>query len=111
MLNDILKDICTEKFDGIPVLVTTHAFLVYVVGIPVSSMIFSRTFGSKFGYFLKNHRIYKAVRMVFACQEDSFLQEYKTKVVSCENAKLGDKDGFEVVLQNTILFPEGGGQV
>lgn len=40
-------------------------------------------------------------------------------MVSCKNAKLtanknGKKeviDGFEVVLDDTILFPEGGGQV
>jgi misacylated tRNA(Ala) deacylase len=49
--------------------------------------------------------------MVFACQKDSFLQEFKTTVVSCESTKVGDKDGFEVILEDTILFPEGGGQV
>lgn len=56
--------------------------------------------------------------MVFACQEDSFLKQYETKVVSCEKADLkttlkGSKKtikGYEVILENTILFPEGGGQ-
>uniref|UniRef100_A0A182R809 Alanyl-transfer RNA synthetases family profile domain-containing protein n=1 Tax=Anopheles funestus TaxID=62324 RepID=A0A182R809_ANOFN len=44
--------------------------------------------------------------MVFKCQEDSFLQEFRTKVVSCENAT----GGYNVVFEDTILFPEGGGQ-
>ncbi|XP_049301541.1 alanyl-tRNA editing protein Aarsd1-A [Anopheles funestus] len=44
--------------------------------------------------------------MVFKCQEDSFLQEFRTKVVSCENAA----GGYNVVFEDTILFPEGGGQ-
>lgn len=49
--------------------------------------------------------------MVFACQADSFCKEYKTRVVTCTEAKLDGKPGYEVVLQDTILFPEGGGQV
>lgn len=56
--------------------------------------------------------------MVFKCQEDSFLKEFTSKVVSCENGSLelvvdGKKtkiDGYEVKLEDTILFPEGGGQ-
>ena len=48
-----------------------------------------------------------------------FLLKFTTTVVSCTDAKLttnknGKKeviDGFEVVLEDTILFPEGGGQV
>ncbi|EDO49058.1 predicted protein [Nematostella vectensis] len=49
--------------------------------------------------------------MVFACQKDSFLKEFKTEVVSCKPAKQNKKDDvFEVVLEDTILFPEGGGQ-
>ncbi|XP_063241006.1 alanyl-tRNA editing protein Aarsd1-B isoform X1 [Bacillus rossius redtenbacheri] len=56
--------------------------------------------------------------MVFACQADSFLVEFSSKVVSCEEAELkvvsnGKKTtvkGYEVVLEDTILFPEGGGQ-
>ncbi|XP_055913720.1 alanyl-tRNA editing protein Aarsd1-A [Eupeodes corollae] len=52
--------------------------------------------------------------MVFKCQEDSFLKEFTGTIVSCEpaNIKLADKElqGFNVVLDNTILFPEGGGQ-
>ncbi|XP_060519865.1 alanyl-tRNA editing protein Aarsd1-B [Cylas formicarius] len=56
--------------------------------------------------------------MVFKCQNDSFLREFVTKVVSCEkteinkviNGKKTKCDGFEVILEDTILFPEGGGQ-
>ncbi|XP_044766453.1 alanyl-tRNA editing protein Aarsd1-B [Coccinella septempunctata] len=56
--------------------------------------------------------------MVFKCQEDSFLKEFTAKVISCEevskniiiNGKKTNFNGFEVVLENTILFPEGGGQ-
>lgn len=56
--------------------------------------------------------------MVFKCQSDSFLKEFTSKVVSCNEAKLvtvidGKEqtvDGFEVILDDTILFPEGGGQ-
>ncbi|XP_061400853.1 alanyl-tRNA editing protein Aarsd1-A-like [Musca vetustissima] len=58
--------------------------------------------------------------MVFKCQEDSFLRQFTTTVVSCEEAKLklpssGDADpveleGFNVICEDTILFPEGGGQ-
>uniref|UniRef100_A0A182W0K5 Threonyl/alanyl tRNA synthetase SAD domain-containing protein n=1 Tax=Anopheles minimus TaxID=112268 RepID=A0A182W0K5_9DIPT len=44
--------------------------------------------------------------MVFKCQEDSFLQEFRTKVVSCESVA----GGYNVVFEDTILFPEGGGQ-
>lgn len=57
--------------------------------------------------------------MVFKCQEDSFLKEYTAKVVSCQRAKLywskgeatgKELHGFNVILNDTILFPEGGGQ-
>lgn len=44
--------------------------------------------------------------MVFKCQEDSFLTEFCSKCVSCEST---DK-GFNVVFEDTVLFPEGGGQ-
>lgn len=47
--------------------------------------------------------------MVFACQLDSFRKTYVSKVVSCK--KTNEDDGFyEVVCEDTILFPEGGGQ-
>lgn len=74
--------------------------------------------------------------MVFKCQEDSYLKEvnniklniyiikflsnqFKTVVVSCSKSQLettidGEKkklDGYDVILENTIIFPEGGGQV
>ncbi|AQZ14346.1 YNL040W [Zygosaccharomyces parabailii] len=48
-----------------------------------------------------------------ACQRNSFLfGGFKTEVISCEPAKGKPKDSarFLVELQDTILFPEGGGQ-
>jgi misacylated tRNA(Ala) deacylase len=56
--------------------------------------------------------------MVFKCQEDSFLREFTSKVVSCEksvfsynlNGKNIETNGYEVILEDTIIFPEGGGQ-
>ncbi|XP_077993636.1 alanyl-tRNA editing protein Aarsd1-B-like [Glandiceps talaboti] len=56
--------------------------------------------------------------MVFECQRDSFKTEFDTKVVSCKPAELetlngGKKEklsGYEVILEDTVLFPEGGGQ-
>lgn len=45
--------------------------------------------------------------MVFKCQEDSFLREYSSKVVACEKVPNG---GFNVTFEDTVLFPEGGGQ-
>ncbi|XP_014260317.2 alanyl-tRNA editing protein Aarsd1 [Cimex lectularius] len=56
--------------------------------------------------------------MVFACQRDSFQKEYTSSVVSCTPAEFkklsnGKKEKikcYEVVLKDTILFPEGGGQ-
>uniref|UniRef100_A0A1I8PYH8 Threonyl/alanyl tRNA synthetase SAD domain-containing protein n=1 Tax=Stomoxys calcitrans TaxID=35570 RepID=A0A1I8PYH8_STOCA len=58
--------------------------------------------------------------MVFKCQEDSFLRNFTSKVVSCEIAKLNVSppgcaepeqiNGYNVVCEDTILFPEGGGQ-
>ncbi|KAJ8937398.1 hypothetical protein NQ314_011884 [Rhamnusium bicolor] len=57
--------------------------------------------------------------MVFKCQENSFLKEFTTKVLSCEevkqniiiiNGKKEKVEGYEVILEDTIIFPEGGGQ-
>ncbi|KAI8425962.1 hypothetical protein MSG28_004950 [Choristoneura fumiferana] len=56
--------------------------------------------------------------MVFKCQEDSFLKEFSSKVVSCEKTKepiieygkTSQFEGYQVTLENTILFPAGGGQ-
>ncbi|XP_061446645.1 alanyl-tRNA editing protein Aarsd1-like isoform X1 [Rhineura floridana] len=56
--------------------------------------------------------------MAFKCQRDSWVQQFTTQVVSCCPAKLstetgGKKEtlqGFHVILEDTILFPEGGGQ-
>ncbi|KAM9336427.1 alanyl-tRNA editing protein Aarsd1 [Symphorus nematophorus] len=56
--------------------------------------------------------------MAFQCQRDCYMKEFVTSVVSCCPAELkqeinGKKEtlkGFNVQLQDTILFPEGGGQ-
>uniref|UniRef100_A0A3B3WMF3 Alanyl-transfer RNA synthetases family profile domain-containing protein n=1 Tax=Poecilia mexicana TaxID=48701 RepID=A0A3B3WMF3_9TELE len=56
--------------------------------------------------------------MAFQCQRDCYMKEFVTSVVSCCPAELkqevnGRKEtlkGFNVLLQDTILFPEGGGQ-
>uniref|UniRef100_U3I8S0 Alanyl-tRNA synthetase domain containing 1 n=1 Tax=Anas platyrhynchos platyrhynchos TaxID=8840 RepID=U3I8S0_ANAPP len=54
--------------------------------------------------------------MVFQCQRDSWARQFATKVVSCQAAELRLEGGgepvrgFQVVLEDTILFPEGGGQ-
>ena len=50
-------------------------------------------------------------RMSFACQKDSYLQELDSKVVKCQPAKLNGTSCYEVVCEDTVLFPEGGGQV
>lgn len=49
--------------------------------------------------------------MVFKCQEDSFLKEFNSKVVTCEKLASKDEENYEIILEDTILFPEGGGQV
>lgn len=57
-----------------------------------------------------------ATTMVFQCQRDSWARQFATKVVSCQAAELRLEGGgepvrgFQVVLEDTILFPEGGGQ-
>nr|XP_056720697.1 alanyl-tRNA editing protein Aarsd1 [Euleptes europaea] len=56
--------------------------------------------------------------MAFMCQRDSWARQLTTRVVSCCPAQLptrngGKKEalqGFHVILEDTILFPEGGGQ-
>ncbi|XP_074892734.1 alanyl-tRNA editing protein Aarsd1-like isoform X1 [Buteo buteo] len=57
-----------------------------------------------------------AAAMVFQCQRDSWARQFATRVVSCRPAELRPEGGgepvrgFQVVLEDTILFPEGGGQ-
>lgn len=65
-------------------------------------------FGRKI--FENSRSIRRITSMVFACQQDSFLRELRTQVVSCRSSKLADQAAYEVVLEDTILFPEGGGQ-
>ncbi|XP_010641322.2 alanyl-tRNA editing protein Aarsd1 [Fukomys damarensis] len=57
--------------------------------------------------------------MAFQCQRDSYAREFSTVVVACRPAEMpaeageGQKEvrrGFQVVLEDTLLFPEGGGQ-
>ncbi|GAB0088243.1 alanyl-tRNA editing protein Aarsd1 [Sergentomyia squamirostris] len=55
--------------------------------------------------------------MVFKCQEDSFLKEFTSKVLHSEEAEFPSATGkgnavkgYNVVCEDTILFPEGGGQ-
>jgi len=45
--------------------------------------------------------------MTFACQRNSYLKELISKVISCTQIK----NGYEVQLNDTVFFPEGGGQV
>uniref|UniRef100_A0A6M2CN26 Putative alanyl-trna editing protein aarsd1-b n=1 Tax=Rhipicephalus microplus TaxID=6941 RepID=A0A6M2CN26_RHIMP len=49
--------------------------------------------------------------MIFACQRDSYLRSFKTRVVAC-NPVVDESAGdvYEVVFEDTVLFPEGGGQ-
>ncbi|KAM4692513.1 alanyl-tRNA editing protein Aarsd1-B-like [Rhinophrynus dorsalis] len=56
--------------------------------------------------------------MAFHCQRDSYATELLTEVMSCIPGQLqfengGKKEtlpGFNVILKDTVLFPEGGGQ-
>uniref|UniRef100_A0A2R5LJC4 Putative alanyl-trna synthetase n=1 Tax=Ornithodoros turicata TaxID=34597 RepID=A0A2R5LJC4_9ACAR len=56
--------------------------------------------------------------MIFACQKDSYIRSLKTTVTSCKTGSLkqvvdGRKvtlNGYEVTFEDTVLFPEGGGQ-
>ncbi|KAK7092875.1 alanyl-tRNA editing protein Aarsd1-B-like [Littorina saxatilis] len=56
--------------------------------------------------------------MALACQQNSYLRELTSKVVSCkpvqitvsQNGKKTKVQCHEVVLEDTVLFPEGGGQ-
>lgn len=49
--------------------------------------------------------------MSLQCQKLSYLRQFVSKVVSCQSAKLRGLDSYEVILEDTILFPAGGGQV
>ncbi|CAI8057509.1 Alanyl-tRNA editing protein Aarsd1 [Geodia barretti] len=50
--------------------------------------------------------------MSLKCQKDSYLRSYRSRVASCRPAEpVGKGEGkYEVVLDDTVLFPEGGGQ-
>ena len=43
---------------------------------------------------------------MFACQRNSYVKELRSVVLSCR--KVAEK--YHVVLDDTVLFPEGGGQ-
>ena len=49
--------------------------------------------------------------MSFACQRDSYQRELDSKVMKCQPSKLNGSACYEVICEDTILFPEGGGQV
>ncbi|XP_071530738.1 alanyl-tRNA editing protein Aarsd1-B [Panulirus ornatus] len=56
--------------------------------------------------------------MVFYCQRHSYEKTYTTKVVACnpakldvvENSKKKKVDCYETTFEDTVMFPEGGGQ-
>ncbi|VVC99283.1 unnamed protein product [Leptidea sinapis] len=56
--------------------------------------------------------------MVFKCQEDSYIKEFCSTVINCEPTnesiieygKASKFEGYQIILENTILFPAGGGQ-
>lgn len=49
--------------------------------------------------------------MIFACQRDSYLRSLKTRVVACSPVlDESAQNVYEVVFEDTVLFPEGGGQ-
>ena len=57
---------------------------------------------------------------MFFCQRSCYAREYETRVVSCTPAtrkleaaaaaKAVNVAGFEVLFEDTVFFPEGGGQ-
>ena len=51
--------------------------------------------------------------MSLKCQKDSYLRRCVSRVLSCVPAEAGgsEEGKYEVVLEDTVLFPEGGGQV
>ncbi|XP_069763408.1 alanyl-tRNA editing protein Aarsd1 isoform X1 [Narcine bancroftii] len=59
-----------------------------------------------------------SLAMAFQCQKQCYLKAFETTVISCTPAELtttfNGKDetlkGFNVILEDTLLFPEGGGQ-
>lgn len=49
--------------------------------------------------------------MIFACQKDSYLRNLRTTVVACNPTSEGSAySGYEIIFEDTVLFPEGGGQ-
>ena len=46
------------------------------------------------------------------CQRDSYARSLSSVVVSCRSSQAKEHQGkYELVLEDTVLFPEGGGQV
>lgn len=41
---------------------------------------------------------------------DAYVTTLNAKVLACEEAKIDDKEVYQIVLDQTIFFPEGGGQ-
>lgn len=49
--------------------------------------------------------------MLFACQKDSYLRSLKTRVIACNPVvDTSAQDVYELLFEDTVLFPEGGGQ-
>ena len=44
--------------------------------------------------------------------KDSYIEEFEAVVLGCEAriSKKGEKEGYEIALDRTAFFPEGGGQ-
>jgi len=58
----------------------------------------------------KKHFSY-AKKMVFLCQENSYLKSSNLKVISCIQSKNKKfKNNFEVEFDQALIFPDGGGQ-
>jgi Predicted metal-dependent hydrolases related to alanyl-tRNA synthetase HxxxH domain len=49
------------------------------------------------------------IEMVFLCQRNCSLKEYKSKVVSCKRNETRPTE-YHVRMEDTIFFPTGGGQ-
>jgi Ser-tRNA(Ala) deacylase AlaX len=45
---------------------------------------------------------------LLTCQRNAYIRESLSTVLSCE--KYPDRDNFRVVLDDSVLYPEGGGQ-
>ncbi len=49
--------------------------------------------------------------MSLLCQKDSYVRTHTSKVLSCVPVTINKAECYEVTLEDTVFFPEGGGQV